>query len=217
MTPKRFEKIKSVLNKRQPDLTVIMDNVHKPHNLAAIIRSCDSIGIGSIYGVSKNNQKIGVNLKSASGSNHWVHLKIYNSISSIISELKDKNFSIYAANNSDTAIDYNKVDFKKPTAIILGAELDGLSKKSLKLVDQEINIPMQGMVESLNVSVANAVILFEAQKQRLKAGLYKKRRINDDTYEKLLFEFCYPDVAQTLKSQGRTYPKLDDKGYIIND
>ena len=212
MTPKRFEKIKSVLNKRQPDLTVIMDNVHKPHNLAAIIRSCDSIGIGSIYGVSKNNQKIGVNLKSASGSNHWVHLKIYNSISSIISELKDKNFSIYAANNSDTAI-----DFKKPTAIILGAELDGLSKKSLKLVDQEINIPMQGMVESLNVSVANAVILFEAQKQRLKAGLYKKRRINDDTYEKLLFEFCYPDVAQTLKSQGRTYPKLDDKGYIIND
>ena len=217
MTPKRFEKIKSVLNKRQPDLTVIMDNVHKPHNLAAIIRSCDSIGIGSIYGVSKNNQKIGVNLKSASGSNHWVHLKIYNSISSIISELKDKNFSIYAANNSDTAIDYNKVDFKKPTAIILGAELDGLSKKSLKLVDQEINIPMQGMVESLNVSVANAVILFEAQKQRLKAGLYKKRRINDDTYEKLLFEFCYPDVAQTLKNQGKTYPKLDDKGYIIND
>ena len=92
-----------------------------------------------------------------------------------------------------------------------------MGKKSLKLVDQEINIPMQGMVESLNVSVANAVILFEAQKQRLKAGLYKKRRINDDTYEKLLFEFCYPDVAQTLKSQGRTYPKLDDKGYIIND
>mgnify|MGYP001169417815 FL=1 len=161
MTPKRFEKIKSVLNKRQPDLTVIMDNVHKPHNLAAIIRSCDSIGIGSIYGVSKNNQKIGVNLKSASGSNHWVHLKIYNSISSIISELKDKNFSIYAANNSDTAIDYNKVDFKKPTAIILGAELDGLSKKSLELVDQEINIPMQGMVESLNVSVAAGIIGYE--------------------------------------------------------
>jgi len=215
MTPKRFEKIKSILNKRQPDLTVIMDNVHKPHNLAAIIRSCDSIGIGSIYGISSKNKNIGVNLKSASGSNRWVNLKIYRNITSIISKLKDQSFSIYAANNSNAAIDYDKINFKKPSAIILGSELEGLSKQSLKLVDKEIKVPMQGMVESLNVSVANAVILFEAQRQRLKAGLYKKCRLNKKIYEKLLFEFSYPDVAKTLKNQGHPYPKLDDKGYII--
>tara|TARA_B000000557_G_scaffold179982_1_gene146852 strand:+ start:1168 stop:1821 length:654 start_codon:yes stop_codon:yes gene_type:complete len=215
MTPKRFEKIKSILNKRQPDLTVIMDNVHKPHNLAAIIRSCDSIGIGSIYGISPKNKNIGVNLKSASGSNRWVNLKIYRNITSIISKLKDQSFSIYAANNSNAAIDYDKINFKKPSAIILGSELEGLSKQSLKLVDKEIKVPMQGMVESLNVSVANAVILFEAQRQRLKAGLYKKCRLNKKIYEKLLFEFSYPDVAKTLKNQGHPYPKLDDKGYII--
>lgn len=215
MTPKRFEKIKSILNKRQPDLTVIMDNVHKPHNLAAIIRSCDSIGIGSIYGISPKNKNIGVNLKSASGSNRWVNLKIYRNITSIISKLKEQSFSIYAANNSNAAIDYDKINFKKPSAIILGSELEGLSKQSLKLVDKEIKVPMQGMVESLNVSVANAVILFEAQRQRLKAGLYKKCRLNKKIYEKLLFEFSYPDVAKTLKNQGHPYPKLDDKGYII--
>ena len=215
MTPKRFEKIKSILNKRQPDLTVIMDNVHKPHNLAAIIRSCDSIGIGSIYGISPKNKNIGVNLKSASGSNRWVNLKIYRNITSIISKLKDQSFSIYAANNSNAAIDYDKINFKKPSAIILGSELEGLSKQSLKLVDKEIKVPMQGMVESLNVSVANAVILFEAQRQRLKAGLYKKCRLNKKIYEKLLFEFSYPDVAKTLKNQGHPYPKLDDEGYII--
>ena len=215
MTPKRFEKIKSILNKRQPDLTVIMDNVHKPHNLAAIIRSCDSIGIGSIYGISPKNKNIGVNLKSASGSNRWVNLKIYRNITSIISKLKDQSFSIYAANNSNAAINYDKINFKKPSAIILGSELEGLSKQSLKLVDKEIKVPMQGMVESLNVSVANAVILFEAQRQRLKAGLYKKCRLNEKIYEKLLFEFSYPDVAKTLKNQGHPYPKLDDKGYII--
>tara|TARA_A100001234_G_C12600764_1_gene374947 strand:- start:282 stop:935 length:654 start_codon:yes stop_codon:yes gene_type:complete len=215
MTPKRFEKIKSILNKRQPDLTVIMDNVHKPHNLAAIIRSCDSIGIGSIYGISPKNKNIGVNLKSASGSNRWVNLKIYRNITSIISKLKDQSFSIYAANNSNAAINYDKINFKKPSAIILGSELEGLSKQSLKLVDKEIKVPMQGMVESLNVSVANAVILFEAQRQRLKAGLYKKCRLNKKIYEKLLFEFSYPDVAKTLKNQGHPYPKLDDEGYII--
>jgi len=215
MTPKRFEKIKSILNKRQPDLTVIMDNVHKPHNLAAIIRSCDSIGIGSIYGISPKNKNIGVNLKSASGSNRWVNLKIYKNITSIISKLKDQSFSIYAANNSNAAINYDKINFKKPSAIILGSELEGLSKQSLKLVDKEIKVPMQGMVESLNVSVANAVILFEAQRQRLKAGLYKKCRLNKKIYEKLLFEFSYPDVAKTLKNQGHPYPKLDDEGYII--
>ena len=215
MTPKRFEKIKSILNKRQPDLTVIMDNVHKPHNLAAIIRSCDSIGIGSIYGINPKNKNIGVNLKSASGSNRWVNLKIYKNITSIISKLKDQSFSIYAANNSNAAINYDKINFKKPSAIILGSELEGLSKQSLKLVDKEIKVPMQGMVESLNVSVANAVILFEAQRQRLKAGLYKKCRLNKKIYEKLLFEFSYPDVAKTLKNQGHPYPKLDDEGYII--
>ena len=215
MTPKRFEKIKSILNKRQPDLTVIMDNVHKPHNLAAIIRSCDSIGIGSIYGISPKNKNIGVNLKSASGSNRWVNLKIYRNITSIISKLKDQSFSIYAANNSNAAINYDKINFKKPSAIILGSELEGLSKQSLKLVDKEIKVPMQGMVESLNVSVANAVILFEAQRQRLKAGLYKKCRLNKKIYEKLLFEFSYPEVAKIYKNKGKKYPNLDSDGRII--
>ena len=76
MTPERFQKIKKILDKRQPDLTIIMDNVHKPHNLAAIIRSCDAIGIGHIHYISKNHNKVGLNLKAASGSNHWV--KLYN-------------------------------------------------------------------------------------------------------------------------------------------
>ena len=88
MTPERFQKIKDVLSKRQPDLTVVMDHVHKPHNLAAIIRSCDAIGIGDIHGVSKNEQKVGVNLKAASGSNHWVNLHIHDTIPSVFDTLK---------------------------------------------------------------------------------------------------------------------------------
>ena len=213
MTPERFQKIKDILNKRQPDLTVIMDNVHKPHNLAAIIRSCDAVGIGEIHGISSNEQKVGV---SAGGSNHWVNLHIHHSVLKVISDLKQSDFSIYAANGSEKAVDYRKVDYTKPTAIVLGAELDGISKETLYRVDGKIKIPMQGMVENLNVSVANAVILFEAQRQRLQAGLYEKCRLDKNTVEKLLFEFSYPEAAKVYQSKGETYPELDGEGQIIS-
>ena len=215
MTPERFQKIKDILNKRQPDLTVVLDNVHKPHNLAAIIRSCDAVGISDIYGISSNEQKVGINLKSASGSNHWVNLHIHHSVPNVISELKQSGFSIYAANGSAKAIDYRKVDYTKPSVIVLGAELDGISPETLDVVDEEIKIPMQGMVESLNVSVANAVILFEAQRQRLQAGLYEKCRLDKNTVEKLLFEFSYPEAAKVYQSKGDPYPELDTEGQII--
>ena len=215
MTPERFQKIKDILNKRQPDLTVVLDNVHKPHNLAAIIRSCDAVGISDIYGISSNEQKVGINLKSASGSNHWVNLHIHHSVLNVISELKQSGFSIYAANGSAKAIDYRKVDYTKPSVIVLGAELDGISPETLDVVDEEIIIPMQGMVESLNVSVANAVILFEAQRQRLQAGLYEKCRLDKNTVEKLLFEFSYPEAAKVYQSKGDPYPELDTEGQII--
>ena len=215
MTPERFQKIKDILNKRQPDLTVVLDNIHKPHNLAAIIRSCDAVGISDIHGISFNEQKVGINLKSASGSNHWVSLHIHHSISNVISELKQSGFSIYAANDSAKAIDYRKVDYTKSSVIVLGAELDGILPETLDMVDEEIKIPMQGMVESLNVSVANAVILFEAQRQRLQVGLYEKCRLDKNTVEKLLFEFSYPEAAKVYQSKGEPYPELDTEGQII--
>ena len=215
MTPERFQKIKDILNKRQPDLTVVLDNIHKPHNLAAIIRSCDAVGVSDIHGISSNEKKVGVNLKSASGSNHWVNLHIHHSIPNVISELKQSGFSIYAANGSAKAIDYRKVDYTKSSVIVLGAELDGISPETLDVVDEEIIIPMQGMVESLNVAVANAVILFEAQQQRLQAGLYEKCRLDKNTVEKLLFEFSYPEAAKVYQSKGEPYPELDTEGQII--
>ncbi len=202
MTPERFQKIKNVLDKRQPDLTIVMDNVHKPHNLAAIIRSCDA-------------NKVGVNLKAASGSNHWVRLHTHTNKRKLFANLKDKGHTIFAANNSAKAIDFRTADFTNASTIILGAELDGVSDEAIELSDQEIKIPMNGMVESLNVSVANAVILFEIQRQRQRANLYKKRQIDNYEYERLLFEFSYPEVAQILNKKGESYPKLDENGQVI--
>ena len=215
MSPERFEKIKDVLNKRQPDLTVILDNVHKPHNIAAILRSCDATGIGTIHARSKNS-KIGLNLKAASGSNQWVKVYFHNQLSELYKTLLEKNVNIFVANNSEGAIDFREVSYTSETAIVLGAELDGVSNDSLSFADREIKVPIVGMVESLNVSVTNAVILYEIQRQRKEAGLYKSRRLSINEYEKLLFEFSYPEVARILQKKGSPYPKLDKFGQIIS-
>ena len=215
MSPERFEKIKDVLKKRQPDVTVILDNVHKPHNIAAILRSCDATGIGNIHSISKN-PKIGLNLKAASGSNHWVKVYFHNQLSELYKSLSKENYNIFVANNSKNAIDFREINYTSKTAIVLGAELDGVSKNSLSFADKEIKVPIVGMVESLNVSVTNAVILYEIQRQRKEAGLYKSRRLSINEYEKLLFEFSYPEVATIFQKKGSPYPRLDKFGQIIS-
>ena len=215
MSPQRFEKIKKVLAKRQPDIAVVLDNVHKPHNLAAIIRSCDAIGIGNVFGITCDKKKINVNLKSASGSNNWIKLHIHESIKVLLNTLKEKNMDIYIANNSKKAVNFRSADFTQPCAIVLGSELNGVSDEATNFADQEIMIPMCGMVESLNVSVASAIILYEVQRQRKKAGLYNRLRLNNNEYKKLLFEFCYPAVAKICKNKNQKYPDLDSTGQII--
>ena len=215
MSPERFEKIKDVLEKRQPDLTVILDNVHKPHNIAAILRSCDATGIGNIHAKSKSS-KVGLNLKAASGSNNWVNVNFYNELFDLYESLSEKGYNIFVANNSENAIDFREVSYTSETAIVLGAELDGVSDNSLQFANKEIKIPIVGMVESLNVSVTNAVILYEIQRQRKEAGLYKSRRLSIKKYENLLFELSYPEVAAILQKKGSPYPKLDKFGQIIS-
>ena len=214
MTLERFEKIKNVLKKRQPDIEVILDGVHKPHNLAAILRTCDATGIGSIHAKSKNSQ-IGLNLKAASGSNHWVNMSIHNDLTKFYQSIIKKDYNIYVANNSMKAVDFREVDYTKPCAIILGAELDGVSNNSINLASQEIKIPINGMVDSLNVSVANAVILYEVQRQRERLGLYDEMKISENEYKNLLFELSYPKIASIFKKNKEKLSELNNEGQII--
>ena len=130
-------------------------------------------------------------------------------------DLKKKGHTLYLANLSSKAMNYREVDYTKPSTIILGSELDGVSKEALQIADHEIMIPMYGMVDSLNVSVANALILFEIQRQREKNGFYKKRRLPIDKYQRLLFEFSYPKIASVYRKKGKSYPSLDSEGQII--
>ena len=216
MIPRRYQRIKQVLDRRQPDLTVVAEDVHKPHNLSAIIRTCDAVGVFDIHAVNRHSDTPTFS-QVAQGSEKWVNLHSHADIESAIKHLQEKNHKVYAAHLSDMAIDYRQVDYTQPTAILLGTEKWGVTSQAADLVDGHIIIPMQGMVQSLNVSVANAVILFEAQRQRLEAGLYEKVRLNPKTYDRTVFEWGYPDVADMYRREGKPYPRLGEKGEILND
>ncbi|WP_038045394.1 tRNA (guanosine(18)-2'-O)-methyltransferase TrmH [Thermus caliditerrae] len=185
MTEARRRRIEEVLRRRQPDLTVLLENVHKPHNLSAILRSCDAVGVLEAHAVNPTGGVPTFN-ETSGGSHKWVYLRVHPDIQTAIGHLREKGFRIYATALREDTQDFREVDYTRPTAILLGAEKWGVSEEALALADGAIQVPMFGMVQSLNVSVAAAVILFEAQRQRLKAGLYEGPRLDPELYQRVL-------------------------------
>ena len=216
--PRRFQRLKSVLNKRMSDLTVLVENVEKPHNLSAIIRSCDAVGVLEAYAIFNKEKFLTFN-STAQGSQKWVQINQYKETTEAIKILKNKGFKLYGTNLSPKSIDYRECNFTKSTAFVLGAEKWGISEEASSLMDEHIHIPMRGMVESLNVSVAASALLFEALRQRKVANLIPEsgEGMSKETYKTKLFEWAYPEVANWCKSEGKEYPSLNEKGEIIDE
>ena len=216
--PRRFQRLKSVLNKRMSDLTVLVENVEKPHNLSAIIRSCDAVGVLEAYAIFNKEKFLTFN-STAQGSQKWVQINQYKETTEAIKILKKKGFKLYGTNLSPKSIDYRECNFTRSTAFVLGAEKWGISEEASSLMDEHIHIPMRGMVESLNVSVAASALLFEALRQRQVANLIPEsgEGMSKETYKKKIFEWAYPEVANWCKSEGKLYPELNEKGEIIDE
>lgn len=214
MSPERYQKFKQVLAQRQLDLTVVMENIHKPHNFSAMLRSCDAVGIHAVHAVTETGD-ITKHHHTSSGATKWININKHNNIENCIKQLKAKGFQCLAAGVTDNCIDFREADYIKPTAIIMGSELFGLSETAKQLADQHIQIPMLGQTVSLNVSVATALILYEAQRQRDNSGNYKKPQIDQKEQEKLLFEWCYPEIAEKCRENKLTYPILDANGFLM--
>ena len=217
LLPRRFERLKAVLDCRMADLTILIEHVEKPHNLSAILRSCDAVGVLEAHAVSKQGSTPTFN-STAQGSQKWVKLKEHKCIKSAVEELKAKKFKIYGTHLNKNARDYRKCDFTGPTAFVLGAEKWGLSDLAKDLMDEGIFIPMRGMVQSLNVSVAAAILLFEALRQRQEVQIVPKagEGLPKELYEQIIFEWSYPQVAAWCKREGKRYPKLNQNGEIID-
>ncbi|WP_163835344.1 tRNA (guanosine(18)-2'-O)-methyltransferase TrmH [Spartinivicinus ruber] len=215
MTPDRYQKYQQTLNLRQPDLTVLTDQVHKSHNLSAIVRTCDAVGVHEMH-VTQPKEGYKDFRGRACGSQRWVQVNLYEAVESAITQLQQQGYAIYAAHFSEKAVNFRDVDYCKPCAVLLGAEKKGVSPTAAELADQHIIIPMQGMVGSFNVSVAAAVILTEAQRQREQAGMYRNIRLDQDIYQQTLFKWAYPELAEFCDLRGLTYPELDEQGKLIS-
>ena len=200
------------------DLTVLLEHVEKPHNLSAILRSCDAVGALEAHIVSLQGRPRTFN-STAQGSQKWVALNDHPDIETAISNLKDKEFRVYGTHLGVEAKDYRDCDFTGPTAFVLGAEKWGLTDRARDLMDEALFIPMRGMVQSLNVSVATATLLFEALRQRQVAGTAPSQGegLSADHYRRLLFEWSYPQVAAWCQEQGRPYPELNDEGELLEE
>lgn len=216
MTPARFQQLNAALDRRQPDLTVLMDDVHKPHNLSAVVRSCDAVGVLQVHAVSPGGEVARYHLR-AGGSNRWVPITLHTGVASACDALEASGHQLVAAHFSSRARDFRELDYTRPTALLLGSELRGVGEAAAARAHHHVTIPMHGQVASLNVSVAAAVILFEAERQRAAAGLYDRPRLSGELRARLLFEWGYPRLAGWCREHGRPYPPLDGEGFLAGD
>ena len=213
--PRRFERIKNVLNCRMKNLTVLVEAVNKPHNLSAILRTCDAAGVFEANFICEKD-KVKTFNSTAQGSQKWVKLNNHETIISAVSELKKKGFKLYGTTLNERSTDYRNFDYSENTCFVLGAEKWGLSDQLISKVDESIFIPMSGMVQSLNVSVAASILVFEAIRQRESKSLLplNGEGLSEEEYEKTLFEWSYPELASIYRKSGNKYPKLNQYGEI---
>ncbi|OQP34882.1 tRNA (guanosine(18)-2'-O)-methyltransferase TrmH [Pantoea latae] len=218
MNAQRFARIQEMLALRQHDLTVCMEQVHKPHNVSAVIRTADAVGIHEVHAVWPS-ERMRTMVSASAGSNSWVKVKTHRHIAEAVTHLKHRGMQVLATNLSAKAVDFRDIDYTRPTCILMGQEKTGITAEALALADQEIIIPMVGMVQSLNVSVASALILYEAQRQRQNAGLYQRQHslLDEEEQQRLLFEGGYPVLARVAKQKGLPYPRINAQGEVDAD
>lgn len=213
--PRRFRRIQEVLDRRQPDLTVVMDRVHKPHNLSAVARSCDAVGVGTIHAVPLAG-KVDLHNATSAGAAGWVEVRKHPDLTAAMRALAADGFQLVVAHLDPDAVGFRTVDYTQPTAMVVGSELVGVDTEALKGEYKTVVLPMMGMVQSLNVSVAAAVLLYEAQRQREAIGMYAQRRLDPETLRDLTFQWAYPRLASSFRREGRPYPSLDAEGRIAD-
>ena len=189
-TEKRLEKITHVVESRQHSLTVVMENIHDPHNVSAIFRTCDAVGVPKVNLVYNQEAFPRIGKKSSASAFKWVEKEKFKSIEECYNDLKKDGYKIYASSLTNDSKSLYKLDLTKKVAIIVGNEHRGVSDSAAKLADEVFLIPQFGMVQSLNVSVATAVILYEALRQRLRKGMYNKSELDKNKIDELIDDWC---------------------------
>ena len=189
-TDRRAQRVAEVLAHRQPTLTIVLEDVHDPHNVAAVLRTCDAVGVLTVhlvYTLEASPRRL-ARTTSASASK-WIDVVRHASIEGCYARLRSEGKRIYATALSDDSVALHALALAEPAAIVFGNEERGASQVAIEGADATVSIPMMGMIESLNISVACAVTLYEAMRQRLDAGLYDAPQVPSAERERLAVEW----------------------------
>jgi tRNA (guanosine-2'-O-)-methyltransferase len=204
MTPERTERIEKVLAMRQPGLTVVLENVNDPHNISAVMRTCDAVGIQDIYIL---NTKIGAHemwsAKASSSAMNWLTVHQFTKLDECIAALR-KNFDkIYTTHLSTDAVSLYELNLTEKVALVFGNEHDGCSEEIIALADGNFIIPQVGMIKSLNISVACAVSVYEAFRQKNAARHYDKTQLDADVVNGLMERWDVPKFEKRLEAKAQ--------------
>ena len=172
VTEKRIQTLRAVLSRRQDDLHVVLDNVHDPHNASAVLRTCDGFGVGTVHRLSTDNPFPEISKGVSGYTRKWLFLRDYQSAFDCITSLRALGLRVVATHINKDSKSHLEVDWTIPTAIVLGNEHRGCTEDVVSMADEQVYVPMQGMAQSLNVSVAAGVLLGEAWRQRFIDGYF---------------------------------------------
>lgn len=189
ITPERLERITKVLSWRQKDLTLVLANIHDPHNVSAIYRSCDAFGVAQVHLYYTDTQFPTLGRKTSASARKWVNTVRHSNREELMASLRAGGHQILATSCTPAARPVAAYDLTRPTAIVMGNEHSGVAQELVDVVDGEIYIPMYGMIQSFNVSVAAAVLLSEASRQRVLAGMYDRPTYDEEEFQARLQEW----------------------------
>ncbi len=211
-TERRLYKLSQVIHQRQMDVVIALDHIHDQHNLSAVVRSADAAGFGRIIWTPDFKMTEKINPEISRGAERWVDLKVYEDLKPELLKLKSQGYRIVATHMARKAVDFRSVDWTKPSVVIFGNEHRGVSDDVVEIADDNIFLPMLGFVQSLNISVAAAVTLYEIQRQREVAGMYSKNASEEqvrDLYAKWNLMEDHVDVNSLIQRMTGPMPEND--------
>ncbi len=191
-TARRVERVEAVLARRQPDLRVVLEGVTLAHNASAVVRTCDAAGVLYLDIVSPEPTLVAFNEAITTGVERWLEIGFHRSTAECLGRLRAEGFLIAATDLGPGTISHADFDYTRPTALVFGCEGEGISEEARSLADVRLGIPMVGMVQSLNLSVSAAIILYEAFRQRSARGFFDSPRLPADEMERLRRKWLGP-------------------------
>lgn len=208
MTPERRDKLLNVLSKRQANLTVVLENVQDPHNASAVMRTCDAVGIQEVYILTTKiprHKKWGY--RSSSSALKWLTIHEFDNLEECFAALRKKFSKILTTHLSSDAVSLHDINFTESIALVFGNEHAGVTEEFRALADGNFIIPQMGIIQSLNISVACAVSIYEAMRQKMNAGHYNQASLPKEQMDNLLtqwgFETEEPEVYKVFKEKRK--------------